>query len=63
MKTTFGAITTPFIRAIWLKNNTGVLALLIFYVTRAEEIAYRVLSCVIYNIIKNYVYIDYLARQ
>ena len=34
-----------------------------FYDTRAENIAHRVLSCVIYTIIKNYVCIDYLASQ
>ena len=40
-----------------------VLELWMFYDTRAENIAHRVLSCVIYTIIKNYVCIDYLASQ
>ena len=52
MKTTFGAIPKPFIIATLLKNKTRVLALLRFYETRAEDIASRVLRCVIYNIIK-----------
>ena len=34
-----------------------------FYETRADKKSYRVLSCVIYTIIKNYVYIHYLACQ
>ena len=37
-----------------------MLALIIFYETRVDTIAYIVLSCVIYTIIKNYVCIDYL---
>ena len=32
-----------------------------FYETRADKKAYRVLSCVVYTIIKNYVRIDYIA--
>ena len=34
-----------------------------FYETRADKIAYRLLSCVIYTIIKNYACIGYLACQ
>ena len=52
MNTTFSEITKTFIRATFSKNKTRVLALLIFYETRAENIAYKVLSCVIYTIIK-----------
>ena len=63
MKTTFGVITRPFIRATLLKNKTRVLELLMFYETREERIAYRVMNYVIYTIIKNYVCIDYLACQ
>ena len=63
MKSIFGAITQPFIRATLLKKKTIVLYLLMFYETRAENIAYRVLICVIYTIIKHYVCIDYLACQ
>ena len=63
IKNTFGAITQPFIRDTLSKKKTRVLALSMFYETRAENIAYRVLSCVIYTIIKNYVCIYYLACQ
>ena len=63
MKTTFYEITQYFIRATLSKNKTRVLSLLIFYGTISENIAYKVLSCVIYTIIKNYVHIDYLACQ
>ena len=61
METTFGAIAQPFIRATLFKKR--VLALFMFYDTRVEKIACKVLSCVIYTIIKNYVCIDYLACQ
>ena len=40
-----------------------VLALILFYDKRAENIAYRVLSYDIYTIIKNYSRIDYIAFQ
>ena len=62
MKTTFGAITQPFLRATLLKK-TIVLALLMFYETGAEKIAYKLLSCVICTMIENYVCIDYLVCQ
>ena len=58
MFSTFGEITYPFIEATLAKNNTRVLALLIFYETRADKTAYIVLSCVIFTIIKVYVCID-----
>ena len=45
------------------KKITRVLSLLMIYDTRAENISYTVLSCVIYTIIKIYVCIDYLAFQ
>ena len=63
MLTIFGAITQPFIKAILLKNNTRVLEVIMFYDTRAYNIAYIVLSCVIYTTIKNYDFIHYLACQ
>ena len=46
-------------------NNTCVLALVIFYETRHKNATkyFRVLSCVIYTIIDNYVCICYLACQ
>ena len=63
MYTTFGEVTQPFIKSILKKRNTSVLALIIFYDTRADNPKkyFIVLSCVIYTIIKNYVCIDYLA--
>ena len=63
MFTTFGVITQHFIKSTLANNNTSVLALIMFYETRADKKYYRVLSCVIYTIIKNYVCIDYLACQ
>ena len=63
MFTKFGEITQPFIKSKLLENNTSVLALIIFYETRSDRIFYRVLSYVIYTIIKNYVCIDYLDCQ
>ena len=65
MYTTFGEITQPFIKAIFLKKYTSVLALKVFYETRADKRkkSFRVLSCVIYTIIKNNVCIDYLNCQ
>ena len=63
MNTKFGAITQPFIKAILLKKNTRVLEVIMFYDTRAYNIAYIVLSCVIYTTIRNYVCNDYLACQ
>ena len=63
MNTTFGELTQPFIKATLSKNNTIVLELIMFHETRGEKPKnnFRVLSCVIYTIIKNYVCIDYLA--
>ena len=65
MYATFGEITQPFIKATLTKKNTSVLSLIIFYETRADNPKkyFIVLVCVIYTIIKNYVYIDYLACQ
>ena len=65
MYTTFGEITQPFIQAILFKKNTSVLELIMFYETRAYNTkkTFRVLSCVIYTIIKNYVCIDDLVYQ
>ena len=64
MKTTFGAITKPHIITILSKNITKVLVLLMFYETRKNpKKVFKVLSCVIYIIIINYVCIDYLASE
>ena len=61
MYTTFGAIIQPFIKATLAKTSTSVLALIFFYETRSDNTAYRVLSCVIYNMIKDCVCIDDIA--
>ena len=63
--TAFGEITQLFIKSTSAKKNTSVLALIIFYEIRSDNPKkyFRVLSCVIYTIIKNYVCIDYLACQ
>ena len=63
MYNTFGETTQPFIKYTLEKNNTSVLELIIFYEIRADNPNkyYRVLSCVIYTITKNYVCIDYIA--
>ena len=64
MKTTSGAITQPRISKILAKNNTIVLALLMFYETRKNpKKFFKVLSCVIYRIISKYFYIYYLASE
>ena len=65
MTATFGQITQNHIRATLSKNKTRVLALLLFYETRAynPKKTFKLLSCVINTIIKSYVYTDYLACQ
>ena len=64
MKTIFVAITQPHTDKRLEKKNTRVLALLIFYETRKNpEKFFEVLSCVIYEIIRNYICIDYLASK
>ena len=48
-----------------MKNNTCVMELIIFYENNRvkPEKEYRVLSCVIYYLVENYVCIDYLSCQ
>ena len=64
MHTTFGEITQPFIKTTLSKNNTRVLALITFCETIGDnpEKYFRLLSCVIYTIIKKYVFISYITR-
>ena len=54
-----------FIKYTMKKKNTRVLAWVMFYETGHKNVTkyFRVLSCVIYSIIGNYVCIDYLACQ
>ena len=64
MNNKFVPITQLFIRETSPKNKTIVSAVLMFYETRkSPKKAFNVLSCVIYNIINNYVCIDYLACE
>ena len=65
MNDTFVQITQPHIRSTLSKKKTIVLALLMFYETRANNPRkyFNLLSCVIYTTTKNYVCIDYLACQ
>ena len=65
MNNTLFPIAQPHIRATLAKNKTRLLALLMFYYKRASNPnkSFRVLGCVIYTMIKNYVCIDYLACQ
>ena len=63
MYDTFGEITQHFIKATLSKENTSVFTLIMFYETGEENHRkyFKVLCCVIYTVIKNYVCIDYLA--
>ena len=65
MHTTFGEITPFFIKSILSKDNTRVLALLMFYETRGDNPKKycKVFSYVVYTMINNYVCIDYLDFQ
>ena len=53
------------IRDFMKKNNTCVIALIFFYENKEAKPkkVYRVLSCVLYYLIYNYVCIEYLACQ
>ena len=64
-KNTFGPDTNSRISKTLVKHNTRVLALVIFYESGKTIIRklFRVLSCVIYNIISKYVCIDYLGSN
>ena len=65
LKHTFGPDTNPHISRTLQKPNTRVLTLVIFYESGEKIIRklFRVLSCVIYNIIEKYVCIDYLGSE
>ena len=62
-KNTFGTMTQQHISNLLSKTNNIVLALVMFYYTRQKspKKMLKVLSCVIYTIISNYVCIDYLS--
>ena len=65
MKTTFVTMTQQHISKFLSKTNTRVLALVMFYDTRKTNAKkmFRVLSCVIYTIISNFVSIYYLGYK
>ena len=64
-RNTFGPDTNSHINTILTKKNTRVFALVIFYehVNINSKKMFKVLSCVIYKIMKKYVCIDYLGTQ
>ena len=63
MRIKIGTITQPHISKI-LTKKTKVLALLMFYETRKNtKKVFKVLSCFIYTIIRNYVCIDFLTSE
>ena len=63
MNTRFGELTKPFIKTTLSKKI--VLALIMFHEKGGEKPKkyFRVLRCVIYTMIENYVCIDYLYCQ
>ena len=65
MNITFGKVTKPSIKNATTKNNTCVLALIMFHETIQSKTKeyFIVLSCVIYTVICRSVCIDYLACQ
>ena len=65
MKNKFCTMTQQNISKILSKTNTRVLALVMFCQTRQENAKkmFKVLSCVIHNIINNYVCFDYLGSE
>ena len=65
LSSTFHERTMENIRDFLKKNNTCVMALVIFYENNGikPKKVYKVLSCVIYSHIENYFCIDYLSSQ
>ena len=65
MSNMFGTITQPFIINTPKKKNTCVLIFVKFYDIGHKNVTryFRLLCCVIYTIIENYVCIDYLDCQ
>ena len=63
-KTTFGAMIQQLISKIVLKKNKSVSIIYVLWdQTKKPKKNFKVLSCVIYTIIRNYVYIDYLGSE
>ena len=64
LKNTFSASTLSHIHKMLLKPDIIVLALVMFFYNRKKfKEIFRVLSCVIYLIIRNYVRIGYLGSE
>ena len=64
IKTTFVTITQPHIKTTLAKKKTRVVASVMFYWTwKNPEKAFKVLSCIIYTMIINYVCIGYLSCE
>ena len=64
MNNKFGQRNQPNIKTTLAKNNTRVLSLLMFFETiNNPKKALKVLSCVIYKITSNNVFIGYLAFE
>ena len=61
----FFNLTMKTIENCLMKENTYVMALILIYenIGKDTKTVYRVLSCVVYNTINNYVCIDYLLCQ
>ena len=61
----FSIKTMKTIRYFLLNKNTSVMALIIIYENSGKDVRklYRMLSCVVYTFMENYVCIDYLSCQ
>ena len=65
LRATFHERKMKTIKCCLRKNNTCVMALIMFYENNLlkPKKSYRVLSCLLYSLIDNYVCIDYLSCQ
>ena len=63
MNNMFGTLAQHFIKNVMAKKNTCVLELIMFHDTiqTKSNRAFIVLSCVIYTMVDNFVYIDYIS--
>ena len=61
----FSIKTMQSIKNCLMKKNTSIMAIIFIYETVVISIkkVFRVLSCVVYTLIENYVCIDYLSCQ
>ena len=61
----FSIKTMKTIKNCLMKNNTYIMALIIIYENNGKDIktVYKVLICVVYTLIENYVCIEYLSCQ